>query len=344
MDYPEDPGIAANYVREALPLMIKHRIAPNPCNFALWYAYVSKQNPLLTEDLDTAIDEYGTCSPELSSKLFFRHIIKDDPAVLDEIHNTFGSLLDTLITDTKNTASSSRDFSNKLQEDLQQINQLKNNGRLEQWLQNMLENSIYFNNTTQAFTQQLNTAQQEISHLKLQLEDTQREALVDPLTKVANRRSFQNSLNIFLRTPSPSAVLLLIDIDHFKKINDNYGHNMGDSVLCAMAQTIQDKLPEEIQLVRYGGEEFAVLLINYDMASALPLAETIRQSTANLIFRNKMNGEDLAKITISIGISSYQQGDATEAWIERCDQALYQAKGRGRNQVCISERESSVSI
>lgn len=344
MEYPEDPGIVANYVRKALPLMIKHHIAPNPCNFALWYAYVSKQNPQLIKELDTAIETTGTCSSELSSKLFFKHIIKDDPAAFEEMRSAFNQLLGTLITDTHNTASSARHFSSNLKGDLQQINQLKNEGKLEQWLQNMLESSIHFNNITQSYSQQLNTAQQEISHLKLKLEDTQRAAHIDPLTKVANRRAFQWSLNNFLSTPSPSAILLLIDIDHFKRINDRHGHNMGDSVLCAVAQTIQNKLPENIQLVRYGGEEFAVLLENYNIDSASSLAEIIRQSAAKLIFRNKANGEDMAKITVSIGVSSYRQGDTIEEWTERCDQALYRAKSSGRNQVCFFKENNSVSI
>lgn len=340
MDYPEDQTVAANYVREALPLMIKHKIPPNPQNFALWYAYVSKQNPTLMEELNAVISDTGTCSPELSSRLFFKHIINNDPYTIEEIGNTVSNMLDALVKETQNTFDSTQSFSDCLEENIRQFNEIDTDGKREQWLQNMLENTVQINNITHSFTQQLNTAQHEISQLKSQLEDTQRAAFIDPLTKVANRRAFQNSLNHFLTNPLESAAILLIDIDHFKQVNDNYGHNMGDSVLRAIATTIQEKLPQGHNLARYGGEEFAILLPNYSIEQAISLAEKIRISAANLIFRNKTSGEDLDKITVSIGLSDYQRDDSFDEWIERCDQALYRAKGDGRNQVCYFKDET----
>jgi diguanylate cyclase (GGDEF)-like protein len=160
-------------------------------------------------------------------------------------------------------------------------------------------------------------------------------ALIDPLTGVKNRSSMdatmQREVDLAQRHGTPLAVLLL-DIDHFKSINDRFGHACGDYVIQAVAQCISKTVRGSDMVFRYGGEEFLVLLSCTDCKGTCLLAERIRQNIENLTFSR----ESELQVTASLGISCLQMEDDTEALFKRADNALYQAKRYGRNQVITS--------
>ncbi len=166
-------------------------------------------------------------------------------------------------------------------------------------------------------------------------------ATYDPLTNALNRYTFNTSiektLHRFKRYETPST-LLLLDLDHFKKINDTHGHQAGDSVLTQVSQLILERIRCNDQLFRYGGEEFAILLPQTKLTEATKLAEDLRQ----IVEAHDFNiGHS---VTFSAGISEVQDGDWTASWVKRCDAALYQAKADGRNRVisalCKTENQN----
>lgn len=155
---------------------------------------------------------------------------------------------------------------------------------------------------------------------------------LDPLTKALNRSVFHNSiesaLSSYIRYKIP-ATLFIFDLDHFKNINDTYGHLAGDRVLKRVSKCVRKRLRDSDQFFRYGGEEFAILLTNTSKNEAILFAEDIRQ----LI---EAQGFDIdRKVTISGGVSQARSNDQVNTWIERCDKALYQAKSQDRNQVLL---------
>ena len=160
-------------------------------------------------------------------------------------------------------------------------------------------------------------------------------ATTDPLTGVYNRRTFKElaepNLSRSRRAHAPVS-LLMLDLDHFKRINDTYGHLAGDDVLKAFATLVRNCLRKEDLLARYGGEEFVVLLPGSSQDAAAALAERIREQVAALPM--EANGHR-ARVTVSIGSAS-EKGDtlpSLEAMLGRADEALYQAKREGRNRV-----------
>lgn len=168
------------------------------------------------------------------------------------------------------------------------------------------------------------------------VQQLERLANTDALTGIWNRRYLltiaAQEINRSQRYNFSFSVLL-IDIDYFKKINDTYGHNVGDEVIIFMTQIVIDNLRKPDCFGRFGGEEFVVLLPETDTDEALIVAERIRSSIQN----QSITVEDKkVSITISIGVSSYYLGDKTiDAIIQRSDQALYQAKNQGRNRVIV---------
>ena len=165
-------------------------------------------------------------------------------------------------------------------------------------------------------------------------EEVQRLMSFDALTGVHNKRYFEENLRVTLSAAQTGPVsLLVLDIDHFKKVNDTYGHMAGDAVLCATANVVKESVPAEYLFARVGGEEFAVLCPNTALATAKQCAERIRVAVAaNLPSFEEKN----LPVTVSLGVAEFSSGseEEPEALYGRADEKLYQAKDGGRNRVC----------
>jgi len=159
-------------------------------------------------------------------------------------------------------------------------------------------------------------------------------ATLHSLTGLPNRRSFDllaGQALIEAQRDSAPLVALLIDLDHFKALNDTHGHLAGDEVLRQFANVLQGSLRQSDILCRWGGEEFIVLLRETEGRQAIEVAEKIRRRTEQLIFSY---ADQPLRLTVSIGLSGLQRGDSLHALLTRADHALYRAKQGGRNRVC----------
>lgn len=170
---------------------------------------------------------------------------------------------------------------------------------------------------------------------------------LDGLTGLYNHRYFQETLaNELLKSQrfDHAVSLLLVDVDHFKKINDRYGHPQGDTVLREISQILRKTIRAYDAPARYGGEEFAVVLPHADQGQALQVAERIRKAVLSHSFPGRTPRE-VIKATVSIGVASSPVNAKTKAeLIDRADQALYLAKSEGRNRACLSLANSSEPI
>ena len=172
-------------------------------------------------------------------------------------------------------------------------------------------------------------------------------SLKDPLTGLGNRRHLRSILERSIETVArtgESVLLLLLDIDHFKSINDTHGHLAGDQVLQAIANCLTDCVRPMDTVARYGGEEFAVILPHCRPLFGRAVAERIRQTVASLSI--SVAPQISVQATISIGGAYAPEWvrSTADLWIERADLQLYRAKSGGRNQVCLDQpQELSVS-
>ena len=169
-------------------------------------------------------------------------------------------------------------------------------------------------------------------------------SLKDPLTGLANRRHFRAVLEREIDRVTRSgeaALLLMLDIDHFKKVNDTHGHLAGDVVLQSVARTLSACVRPMDTLARYGGEEFAVVLPACQAAFGRVVAERIRRAVANNPIRISPGVE--LNVTVSVGGAFAMQWirSSTLLWTDRADHQLYQAKSAGRNRVSIEEQPDS---
>lgn len=170
---------------------------------------------------------------------------------------------------------------------------------------------------------------------RIEAEETlRRQATTDTLTKLYNRRHITDLMNQELkrteRRETPFCVILF-DLDRFKSINDNFGHDTGDKVLQSVAQTISERLRELDAFARWGGEEFLILVRETTLEGAMALAEICRARLA------QTDMEDVGRVTASFGVAQFENGENVRELVHRADQALYAAKNAGRNRVMGAE-------
>jgi diguanylate cyclase len=188
----------------------------------------------------------------------------------------------------------------------------------------------------------------KVQTLQAHLVEAEEQASIDPLTKIANRGTFDRSLAKMAAAARASKVplsLAMVDIDHFKAINDEHGHPIGDRVLLCAAQWLKSAVRHTDLVARYGGEEFGVLLNDADLAAAETRFRRVLEQIANRTFEYEADGVvKSVRFTVSCGVAQLT-GTETEAdLIQRADQALYDAKKSGRNRVVAKKRSKLSSL
>lgn len=170
--------------------------------------------------------------------------------------------------------------------------------------------------------------------LSARSETLEQAALTDSLTGMQNRRYFDDALKEYLeefhRIDKPVG-LMILDLDHFKQVNDTHGHDVGDEVLRAVANCLKDMTRYHDVVARLGGEEFAVVTPNMDAELLSKFAERIRRAVANMTV---LSGNVRLKVTTSVGLAVWDRKETAEEFYRRADRQLYEAKRQGRNRVC----------
>ena len=172
----------------------------------------------------------------------------------------------------------------------------------------------------------------DITQLTTKSKQFETKATYDDLTKVFNRGKFNEVFDLEVRTAIADKHPLcfaIMDIDFFKKVNDNYGHIIGDETLITFAQTIQNSLRKIDTFARWGGEEFVLALPGANIDTAFKIVDSLRKDIENTVFK------EVTSVTCSIGLTQLMQGDTIDNILIRSDDALYEAKESGRNKVCV---------
>ena len=328
---------AASNLKKAVPLMLKHKIPTTPTNYALWYAYVGEQNKELNQKLDSVIAQYSTCPP-VNTELLYREYIAD-PVELDvrDMRQNLDAMVTELAQSLKDTNLDATEFQQNIDNNFEKLNQIEDAGfSLEQVLalvRTLVKESDSIRSSTEYFTGQLQKAQLEIDNLKLRLQASEKDILYDALTGCLNRRAFDEDIKSMIALAPEGTCLILLDIDHFKSFNDNYGHQLGDQVLKAVAKRVQESCRDGLKLYRFGGEEFAVIVPKSQLRIARQLAEAMRRGLEKLSLKDRRQGAKIDNITSSFGVSQWQEKMTVSTLIEQADKLLYQAKRLGRNRV-----------
>ncbi|MCW8864819.1 MAG: GGDEF domain-containing protein [Colwellia sp.] len=331
MSFEDNYQVTSKFSEHTHDFLSSHTIAPTPVNYAVIYLYISNENELLTAAIDRQLQSGDIISTDFLADLFSRYV-----SFSQQVEETVLAPFEESLTKTLNNISEQVSKEDKAANSLKKLDKILNKTEHHASLENIV-NYLFSTinnakNQHQALSKELTSTQQEINQLKEKLASSREEALVDSLTGLLNRRGCDEKLQELSLQDTHSS--LAIDIDHFKSINDKFGHFIGDKVIQRIAKTIKDHTSEQDIAVRFGGEEFVVVMTNKNIAQAKEVAETIREAISKLKLIQRETNTYLPPISVSIGVA--QSGNA-QSWVnlfEQADEALYQAKNSGRNR-CI---------
>ncbi|HEB77558.1 MAG TPA: GGDEF domain-containing protein [Methylothermaceae bacterium] len=339
--YRESREQAAEYLRLALPLLSQFQLPVNPINYAIGYDYVAGNNRQLREAIDRLMQNQQPLTQQLCIRLYKDYIL--DPAAqrFEKVGGSLQHLVEHTLEELETTEQQAAQSASTLAKQASAITQSPD--QLADILQTVIQETRSLAAAGNELRDNLQATHEEINKLRAELEMMKEAAFTDALTGLLNRRAFDMKIQQILQDSTPEKTfLLLLDLDHFKKINDQHGHLTGDKVLRHTAKIIRQFLPKGQIAARYGGEELVMLLTDLQYRDVLGIAEQIRETLAKSKLQRRDSQEPIGQITLSIGIAALRPDDTVDSFIERADQALYEAKRQGRNRV-IDDRRIAAS-
>jgi diguanylate cyclase len=322
-------------LKSTVPLLLKHNISAIPTNYALWYTYVSNDSPKLNQDIDENLQK-GFPLSEVKTKELYRNYLSEKQEVdAWQLRQSMQAMLLEVSQSMKDTKADTTEFKTIMDASIDNLAKVEKEGlsvtEAVALIRNMVKESQAIRKSTISFGGALLKAEKEIELLKSKLQESQQDALYDALTGLCNRRYFDSELDSKMGIDTLS--VLLIDIDHFKVINDTHGHLTGDMVLKAVAKKLQSGCREDAQVFRYGGEEFVVLIPGSDLKKARHLADVFRRSIEKISVKDRRSGVIIGDVTVSVGVAQKTGKELASDVLERADKMLYKAKTLGRNRV-----------
>ncbi|WP_338723534.1 GGDEF domain-containing protein [Devosia sp. XK-2] len=332
---------ALGYANAAFDLLKRSGIPPYPQFYELLYTYATGVNPSLNNRIN-AIFRSGTVPSSQLAETLYNEFLKSDvndrmSSMSERMHARIEAVheaIDSAMTTANAYSGSLQSASGDLQRDL-------SSNDMQALATRLLAETRRMQDTNRQLETKLEASREDIAALQRDLDDMRRESMLDPLTKIANRKSFDEGLADAIKdaTRTGDALsLILVDIDHFKTFNDTYGHQTGDQVLRLVAMTLKSNIKGKDLAARYGGEEFVAVLPSTDLDGAVIVAENVRKAIQAKELLKRSTNEKLGRITASFGVAEFTPRDNAASLIERADQCLYAAKHAGRNKV-VSETD-----
>ncbi len=329
-------------LKSVLPLMSRHAAGYHPISYAVWYEYARGTKPALTEGVDAELQRQERLTVDSTYALYSKYLVEPAEQVLVRARSNLMELLDKVqqaVSQADRDAVGFDEHLNAFKHELKSAASLEDLGG---HVSAMLEQSQRMSDGFGRLSTELEGSQGEVQRLTQELHQMREEALTDALSGLLNRRGFNRELERLapkLGGEDGQALgvlsVIMFDIDHFKRVNDTYGHPLGDRVIAAVSRSIRDCVGQAGVAARYGGEEFAVLLPAQPIAVAESLAQAIRKRVEQGRIRRREGEEPIDGVTISAGVAAWHRDDNLATVVERADRALYASKKAGRNRVTV---------
>ena len=336
--YRDTRDTSAEILRIVLQQMGRHDAALHPVTYTVWYEYASGANPALSRAMDAILAENRKVTDEDIARLHARHVIQRNEDAARKVEADLRRIMADVLGQAGIAGREATRYGQSLSDNARQLQAGADDGSAALVIQSLLEQTLAMQGSVASLQANLERSSREVEELKQALQRAEVEVVLDPLTGVRNRRGLERKVDELLGASDggdAAFALLMVDIDHFKRVNDTYGHLFGDRVLRCVAQALQSIVKGRDTVARYGGEEFAVLLPETPLAGARTVGENIRATIEKSRIRRLDNNEDVGGITISVGVATRRQDEKLEQVVARADTALYQSKKNGRNRVTV---------
>lgn len=338
--YTHDLDAAASFADRAISRLKNDGVPAVPQNFELWYVYYANVSPKLKEEINQILVEKSHLT-EADCQFFYEKYLHYgfERETFQRAGDQINATLQDVTTVVQGVRNTTQEFTGKLKATTEKIANTDDMNDVKKLLDNITSETEKLLAYNIELEERLDRSYAAMSEIKRDMDRIRKEAITDGLTGLANRKAFDEQIARICRESNANGTifsLLMIDIDHFKTFNDQYGHQVGDQVLRLVAMTLVNELKGQDMAARYGGEEFAVILPGTNINAGQIVAENLRRAVEQKEIVNRATGDNLGQITISVGVAQFYDKDESEELIMRTDQALYKSKKKGRNQVTVA--------
>ncbi len=334
---------AFQLARRALAEMEAAGVWPTPLNFELWLHYVGDPEGPLGREITRLLKTKDAFTEGTAEMLAAEYLPRG--RLSEEIRDA-GAVLNRELSSVSDAIAKAREsqaaYGETLAETGARIDQAgAAPADLKQLVDGLTDATSRVQRENATLERRLETSTKEVARLREHLEQVRRDAMTDALTNLANRKAFDEEL---LRAceqadqNSTVVTLAVLDIDHFKRFNDTWGHQTGDQVLRYVASVIGRISKNPRVAARYGGEEFAVIFPGEGALQVETALNAIREEIGSRALRRRSTNDELGAVTISAGLAQRRPGESGTLLLDRADEALYASKRAGRNRVTNGER------
>lgn len=333
MKYQDTMEQADQKLQKALGFLKQYRLPASPINYSVVYEYVADSNTDLIRELDSDIKSGRTIDSFLMESLFQRHLL-----VADDNQGALVKDINAVVDATTRHAS-------KAQKDTSNYITMLDEGLLlldksdiqtsQQVIERLLKVTSSMKSAQKVLVNALKQAQKRTAALQQQINEVEESRKLDQLTGLFDRSVMNATVDMWLQSDITKIAAIAINLDHFKQFNDNYGVTVGNVILSKVAQKVKSYVSDSGLPIRTGGEEFLVLIPETSKQAAKEVAEKVRLGVEKLQFVNAKSKEKLPKITVSLGVTEFNDKLGLDGTIQRANSALRMAKATGRNRVFV---------
>ena len=314
---------------------------PTPLNFELWLHVAADADCPLSREI-SALTRVGEPITEAKSEELAARFLPRGQ--LDEEVRDVGQHLDAQLTRVAQAITSAQktnaDYGRTLAGASREMTPEAPVADVKRMIETLASATRRVQRDNDTLEKRLSTSTQEVQRLREHLESARRDAMTDALSNLPNRKAFDQGLARACEAAEASGApltLAVLDIDHFKRFNDTWGHQTGDQVIRFVASIIRKSGDPPRLPARYGGEEFALVLPGERAEAAMAILNAVRVEISSRALKRRSTDEDLGAVTVSAGIAERRAGESLAAFVERADAALYESKRAGRNRVTSAE-------
>lgn len=332
---------AYSLARLAVERMEAASVWPTPLNFELWLQYLGDPDGALGREIERMLARSEPFTEAVGEMLAAEYLPR---ARLTEEIRDAGQVLNRELSSVSEAISrahrSQSDYGRTLEGAAGSLESVGGAPELRAIVTRLTDATQKIQRDNEVLEKKLEVSTREISKLSENLEQVRRDAMTDALTNLANRKAFDEHLEAACEAASMDAArlsLAVLDIDHFKRFNDTWGHQTGDQVLRYVAGVLGRVGAAPRFAARYGGEEFAMIFPQESLPEVEAALESVRKEIGSRALRRRSTNDDLGAVTISIGFAHRRGGETATSLLGRADAALYASKRSGRNRVTCAD-------
>lgn len=337
-----DLEVSVEIANKACELAMQFQTPLQPQAYEIWFTYLTGKNDALSKDLQDLMAGPSPLNIGRFNELHCEHL--SDAFLKDEIDTELELEVSKVSQSMGHFSYYVDGFADRLSEVNHTVESKCKDPDLADAIKLLLAANREMQESALKIRNELESSVGQMESLRSQVSKMQEAAFRDELTSIGNRRHFEREINRAMKIADSSKTTLclgLVDIDHFKVINDTHGHLVGDGVLKYISSLFDKCLSEPNLVSRFGGEEFAVIMPKSTIESAYKIMESLRSRVEESVLFTSNNKNPLGKITASFGVTQYRAGDTRQLIIERADDLLYKAKMAGRNQTCADNLKAA---